>query len=140
MSDMVDIDAMCDIVRGIEKIKYEESFFSIEKMAIGHKQVYSIYPSGKIERRSYKDNLRKLHAKEIIEIPPEKVLEYYTKVINCMKNASMVSQYVDDCGAKMTISYWGGEIVLPRGLESQDGNISSITYEFLSAEHIYQWG
>lgn len=131
MSEVFDMSKAFDIVLGIERIKYEESFFSIEKMDIGWKRVYEIFADGKIKYAFYEGRNRKATQRMMAIIEQDRIISLYSDVINCLKTATCVTDLVDDCGATITINYWAGEINLPRGLGNQSNLVSSIISEFL---------
>lgn len=133
MIDSIDnYDAVSDIIAGIAAVKYEKSFFSVDEM-VEYKSVYVIHKTGIIERLAYKGKSKRILSKKSLTVSPDVVIAYYRDIINCIKSAVRVSDFVDDCDAQTTICYYGGEIVLPRGLESETDVISFLSESFLKS-------
>lgn len=126
-----------NMVNGIEKIIYENEAMEVMTGKVRRRDKYIITPDGILEH---------IHTSREAENAPlktrnmgkwqgdrDKTIALYSDIIDCMRNAADVLEYIDDSSAELKIVYGMGEIILPRGLQSKDKTINDIMESFLSA-------
>lgn len=123
---------MESLAQKIEKAVYTSTWFNPSELQRGYKETYDIFPDGKIVWRYFKGTSRKMSAKKEWILKPGTVLELFERIVDCMHSATDVTPFVDDSGATLKLSFWGGEIILPRGLGTQGTCIGWIMEPFVS--------
>jgi len=120
-------------VNEIEKIKYSISCFDVSKMAIGRKEIYEIYPDGRVVVRCCQAGSRKyVKKKETTAASETDFLLLCEKLRDCISTADRVNQYIDDTSAELKIYYSFGRVdTMPRGCGNARKDVGSIVREYL---------
>ena len=122
---------MNELVSGIEKLRYTSTFFSMEKMDLGSREAYEIFPGGLIRYYAYEGHSRKPYEKRTFKIRPAAVEKLFEEIVDCFQTAEFLSLIIDDCGGEAALTYDGGQLVLPRGLGKDGVCIGSIMEDFI---------
>lgn len=115
-----------------EDALYTHDWFNPSELKLGYKETFEIYPDGKVVRRYYEGTSRKISEKEEWDLEPETIAALFDSIVDCMQTATDAYGFVDDCGATLKLSFWGGEIILPRGLGTEENCIGWIMERFIS--------
>lgn len=117
----------------IERIKYSISYFDVDIMAIGRKDVYEIYPNGRVVFRCYQAGSRKcIRKNETTSAAGTDFLLLCAKLLDCISTADRENQYVDDTSAELKIYHSFGRVdTMPRGYGNAEKDVGSIVCEYL---------
>ncbi|QBE97987.1 hypothetical protein PMF13cell1_03550 [Blautia producta] len=118
----------------ILEIKYTISYFDIEKMAMGRKETYELFPDGKVVLKCYETGNRKCLSKEVYtgtsEVDFQTILR---RLLQCVSTADRCNQYVDDADAEIKIIYEFGRVdTIPRGYGNQEMDVERIIADYLA--------
>lgn len=117
----------------IEKIKYSISCFDVDIMAIGRKDVYELYPDGRVVFRCYRAGSRKCVKKnETTTAAGADFRLLCAKLQDCISTADRENQYVDDTSAELKIYRSFGRVdTMPRGYGNEQEDVGGIVSEYL---------
>jgi hypothetical protein len=117
----------------IEKIKYSISYFDVDIMAIGRKDVYELYSDGQVVFRCYQAGSRKCVKKDETTTAAGTAFRLLcAKLLDCISTADRENQYVDDTSAELKIYRSFGRVdTMPRGYGNADKDVGSIVCEYL---------
>lgn len=124
---------MKQLSQKIEKAVYTRTWFNPSALRQGYKDTFDIFPDGKVVRRYYEGTSKKITAKEEWSLDPESIGALFDSVVECMQAATDVYDFVDDSGSTLKLSFWGGEMMLPRGLGAEDNCIGWILERFVDS-------
>ena len=114
---------------------YTHDSFNPSKGRLWYKETFEIYPDGKIIRNYYEEDSDEISEQEEWDLDPGTIATLFDSVVDCMQTATDAYGFVDDCGATLKLSFWGGEIILPRGLGTEKNCIGWIMERFISKLH-----
>ena len=126
-------DGMKQLSQKTEKAVYTRTWFNPSALRRGYKDTFDIFPDGKVVRRYYEGTPKKISAKEEWSLDPEAIGALFDSVVECMQAATDVYDFVDDSGSTLKLSFWGGEMMLPRGLGAEDNCIGWILERFVDS-------
>ena len=124
---------MKPLTQKFEEAIYTRSWFNPSALQQGYKETFDIFQDGTVIREYFEGISEEASAREEWSLSPETVENLLDTIVDCMQTATDAFGFVDDCGATLTLSFWGGEIVLPRGLGTEENFIGLIMERFVSA-------
>ena len=117
----------------IEKIKYSISYFDVDIMAIGKKDVYELFQDGRVVFRCYQAGSRKCVKK--YESTTAAGTDFHllcTRLLDCISTADRENQFVDDTSAEVKIYHSFGRVdTMPRGYGDAQTDVGRIVCEYL---------
>lgn len=121
------------LMNEIEKIKYSISYFDVDIMAIGRKDVYELYPDGRVVFRCYQTGSRKCVKKDVTTTAAGTDFHLLcARLLDCISTADRENQYVDDNSAELKIYHPFGRVeMMPRGYGDEQKDVGSIVCEYL---------
>ena len=124
-------ETMKSLAQSIEKARYTESWFDVSAMRIGRKETYEFYPNGRVIFRLFEGSSRKSSYHMEYLLSPKTISEFFARIEGCIHSADQVMDFVDDCGGELKLSFFGGEMVLPRGFGNSKNYIGGIVSSFV---------
>lgn len=117
----------------MEKLKYSISYFDISEMKPGARDTIEIFADGRIIKKEYAPESRKVKSKIEAFAEDGEVDRLYKELRACIDAADSFNCMVDDASAELTIYHALGRIEkIPREIGNENTDIFSIMYRFLS--------
>lgn len=117
----------------IEKIKYSISYFDVDIMAVGRKDVYELFLDGRVVFRCYQVGSRKCVKKDKTRTAAGTDFQSFcAKLLDCISIADRENMYIDDTSAELKIYRSFGRVdTMPHGYGNAQTDVGRIVCEYL---------
>lgn len=117
----------------IAKIRYSVSHFDVDKMAMGRREVYEIFPDGRMTLHCYQSGSRKCVKKD--ELQRTSKADFHllcAKLLDCISKADRLNEYIDDSDGELKLYYVFGRVdTMPRCYGNEQQDVGMIVREYL---------
>ena len=119
----------------IEKIKYTVTWFDPEKMTTGRRDIYEMFPNGKVTYHGYNGagNRKCIRKSENTIATGADFQRLCERLTDCIAHADRENLFTDDTAAELKIYHSFNRMeILPRGYGSEREDVETIVCQFLS--------
>lgn len=125
-------DSMVD---GIRSLTFTRTRFDVNLLKVGEKQVVTISADGKVSvqvyRRTSKIGRMRLTSTDHFTVSEEDVTRLFEETIRLIRECTEVAESIDDATGEVKLTYFGGEVTVPRGLSKGSMSVERIIDSFV---------